>query len=402
MAESSFQEMQSVFVDKMAELDMEFTDLDNAINYDVSLAGRVSVNWFDDRVLNMDMVNICVFFAHGPGVASDPDAFFAETRECNGEMPALLLYLSCDENVMGRCATVTAQMGTIAVTLIDARITIDAYLMIALFQDELVRFGRYGNKLLRCVKQGMPAIKDAVHDAIEDGTCIVMTRVKRTLVDIVGSFGQYDKDRGGTQTRGASPDIACLLAHARGPITCITTPHCTEVKISTIIGGDVAVIIADSPQVTDQLISSVHELQTSRVIFLVFQNTERGVEEPSHVSAWLNDERPTLRLIVSVYSVPATHVAHVIDEAVTLALACRSGYLEYYERWRHLSSLQNLLSHPCDRATHSRAIGARVKIMHLRYSMSRSVDANLNHIKARLWAPDGRLCQRFMESVVLK
>lgn len=359
-----------------------------------------------------DPFKMTVFFANGSATASDMEAFFSIMCAMQEDpRPAeLALFISSDESTFGRCSSVSSRGGVIAMTVVDTRVDEEAYYQIKYVVDEMSRVARYSGHLRKNM-QGDCRTRCAIQCALDDGAALVVDRLRYILMDTVASwtwsYDDDDDDRQSVcaQSRGKLPDIASLLTHVRGPIhrkdigldiDIDNSDHLAS--IATVFGGDVAVVCMDNPDYAHDLMSIMPELQMARIRFGVYQNYNhrRGLVASASLG-----EHPSSNpyLVVDIYGVPAAHVAYVMDEAVSLALECLQSIMQTGRMTsRHHERITDLLTRPCSREIRNRALAARVSNAHLSHEISRFVDANLETIKQKLWAPGAPLCQRFMES----
>lgn len=103
---------------------------------------------------------------------------------------------------------------------------------------------------------------------------------------------------------------------------------------------------------------------------------------------WIEKIQNQGRWCVTCNGASAAHVMHVIDLSMTM--------LYELDWWPGIRGLEYLWNHPCDCEGNASVLAHRVSRARLTHAMARYVDANLDTIKAKLWAPEGRLVQRMM------
>ena len=360
---------------------------------DRSLQGRIYHNIFKPTGLDGQAFPVMILFADGPGESSWPDAFFAMASR-QSTLPTLMVYVSPDESVLGRCGASQKCDENVAVTIVDADLFDMSTVITEYMAVSMMRYVSTFTELMRVRQPLLLAENDdavasmgrlALSDAISDGSHLVVLRCKEELRYTRTPCKRADIQRAANAT--------ALLAHARGPVKTIDleTVGCTA---CTIMGGDVALVCGSCGSGVHTVPSTEPALGACRVIFIT--------GDPLHLifspgSVHLDETFGTNRLVISATEGPPAHLAHVIERASTVALQLRAHMLVTAE-WNpglH-QELMTLVSAACDHYEHEWALGARVAATHVVRAMDRLVDANLASIKAKLWAPDAPLCRKFM------
>ena len=363
---------------------------------------------FDDVVSNgriFDNEFTTVLFQQGSATASTADSLFSAKcefeRDCGST--TLSFFVSCDETVLGRCASVCTRGGVIAATLIDSRLaTPRIYMTIGGFAKKMQRFWQYAIQLhqIRKASETDGPTAHAIDCAIEDGAARIAIEVKESLIDASESaFNQDDSDceEEYIPTPAKLPDVAALFANARGPVKLVDANTSAVYPMVTLFGGGIAIVYdggdAAGPGLSE-LTYSVPEIHAALIRFQVHTHDVRKSSDLPYIFVFMVGTH----MVVCVHGVSLAHVAFVIDEAVTLALKHRRRRLDFPSERSNHDALEALLTGPCNRADHTRAIAARVSNAHLKYAMARCVNANLESIKKKLWAPDAPLCRKYMEN----
>jgi hypothetical protein len=361
---------------------------DDASDVDTDLCGKIVIK---GSRTGFDRRSYCIvaFFAHGPSSASSPDAFFEFGIDHLRGQPGVMLFLSCDESVLGRCTTVSRSGAAIAITLVDSRID-PSSLCEYCFEHEMASFAHWARELRMAVNRDKAnyELRRAVDRAKDAGA-------ERMVTIFAKGLFTYNPAR---STRTV-PDIACLLGRTEhGPVVRVDHAYEAIASIATIRGGRVAIICTDDGDIRTELVAFdgaiTPEVQMAELVFVVSQNSKREWD-PSYVHLMRAGDQDTHRYLIWCDGVSAAHLVHVIDEAVAIGYRAIDNADNFGDA---LISNERLLTHPCDREVNLRVLANRVKASRLRHAMGRFVDANLETIKARLWAPERPLFQRQMSA----
>jgi hypothetical protein len=381
--------------------DSAFSEAKDARTIDKTLSGVVVDT--RDAHLRFGETFKLVLLVDGPGSASTVDTVFAYGHERLGGLPGFVFVFSCDESVVGRCAHVSRRGNVFLVAIADAHIDADAHALVRSVCMET--FSGWVTTLASPVP--VPAFfDDAIHAATEFGADRVVSELERDVQRYVqryvsrsnraleaeradGGGGRDGRDGGDSGEDGCElPDIAALLAEAQGPVARVTGHGYATTRAATIHGGRVAVVYTRDIAIVKEIYAhgtSARMPQVQAADIVVMLCAEK-VSAPVLINR--NRVQGRWRGSMICFGAPAAHVVHVIDEALAM----------FYERhwWQCVKGLQSLWFYPCDRKGEARLLAARVGRTRLTHAMARCVDANLETIKAKLWAPEGRLARRMM------
>jgi hypothetical protein len=187
--------------------------------------------------------------------------------------------------------------------------------------------------------------------------------------------------------------LLALLAGAPGPIEAVA-PTGAALSVATIMGGDVAIVcVQDDGDGHTEADDAVDHLDGVRVVFVVSQTVTRQPDFEVYAAVHGSFPREgTKKVVVDVRGVTTAHVAHVIEDAVRIALVCRQGIVTRME-WAGMPELRKLLTTACTPAAHRSVLARRRVRAEALLTIDRVVEARLERIKARLWHPDGRLAR---------
>jgi hypothetical protein len=324
--------------------------------------------------------------------ASAPDAFFAWASREIPAHPAILVFMSLDESVLGRCSSVQTIGGIIAITLVDDRLI--GFPEDILSMDYTCDLACYSQTVRRFIS--MQEIADtsrrcddsnALQAAIRNTSELMAVRVRKVLHEdgLANSPWIYCYP----QTCGSFPDVSKLFTHVRGPVE-VKYAFDTDGQAAAvrIMGGDVAIhLTRDVNGANIDLLS--HFIHATIVFFVHIP------EVNDSASTGFHQHQAGNRVDVYVDGVPPSHVIHVIDEAVETIRLWRTETVPT-TKLDLKRKLVHILTSACDASAHDRALSARVRTRRLSHALARTLDANLEAIKAHLWRPGGRLVAAMM------
>ena len=329
--------------------------------------------------------------------ASAPDAFFAWASKEIPAQPAILMFLSRDESTIGRCSSVQTVGGTVTVTLVDDRLVGFPDDILSMHSSgDLGSFSRTVRRLMSMQDLAKTCVdnSNALEAAIQNTADVLASRVRKVLdEDSLSNSPWLPRTSPYLDTRGAFPDIAKLFTHVRGPVWHAIEPDSIgglAARVS-IMGGDVIINLSSDENWPDACQRGMATTKPS----MVFRVQIPTVNDVSLGTSIYQGQfgRP---VSVNVEGTPLSHIVHVIDEAVD---AIHSWELETVEA--NKSNLERkvirILTSACDASAHDRALSARVRARRLSHALARTLDANLETIKAHLWRPGGRLVAAMME-----
>ena len=380
-------DMETSFIDVMVDhnKDMIVCSGFDASEFDTTLTGSIVHNFYpylgemSEETPEQDYA-FGVNFAHQVTSAAAPDAFFAWASERILGKPAVLIFISLDDTILGRCFSIQTVGGIIAITLVDKRF--QRFPALTLAEAPLKRYNRVVCTLQSIRDTSCSTTESTILDeSINDSATLVAKQIREVLGEEYPDACELQWP-GAHQTMreaGRMPDLAKLLStNVRGPVEMVK--NAANVAIAKVMGGKLAIVFETDPDHATDLPA----LQTAEIIFC-FKATAID-DDP--VRTWVRDDTAAghVRIIAVVQGIPPSHVIHVIEDA-----AYAANVLLYEFTTHNVDKLVHILTSACDASAHDRALSARVRTRRLSHALARTLDANLEAIKAHLWRPDGRL-----------
>lgn len=320
--------------------------------------------------------------------SEDADSFFSDT-EITTHLPILMVFASRDERLVGRCVTVQRVGVCIAVTIVHSDIEI--YDVTSCVHVEgMDRFHMLANNLSTLEHPGIRSIFDF---SLKDFGMLVALKIKH-IVTTQTSEVDYLREEGNTY--GAAPDLAALFADARGPVQQVEDVPSGIRYAATLMGGLVAVMRTGEDYAYETRDAFIKSLGV-RVVFIASHHDTHELELSwAHMSIKEYDGDEHKTVYIHTRGVSMMHLAHVIGPACDLAN-------EHYHKnpppisayfTRHMV---RLLEDGCDWRTQETVDAHQQEILNAKAVFARTINRNLERIKAHLWRPTGRLAATMTE-----
>jgi hypothetical protein len=323
------------------------------------------------------------------------NAYFTSSASVTDPRPAFMAFVSRDESIAGRCMSVQVMTGGhVVVTIVHAHLKLsDIGDLIVDLETTLIR---HDNRFQHMGQMTASVCPKVLLDAIKDSATIVAHQAQRYLDRTVEKMDGREADRSQQDVTmfGEGPDLPTLLASAPGPIVEITKSLGAIRSAVTIMMGTVAVICIESDGYRGMGPATfVHSIPGVQVAFFVIQHKYDMPEEVVYVLPGLYGdngvELPTI-LDVDVFGVPMIHIAHIIEAAAKAAFTHRRKFLT--DRLS-VKRLNQVIESACDRDMFDDIEARRTRRASAEDVIARTLDQNLERIKARLWRPEGRLAR---------
>jgi hypothetical protein len=223
---------------------------------------------------------------------------------------------------------------------------------------------------------------DILQVAIHDSATVVALNARVILDEMVTEMNSRGPEGGWL---GNAPDLPTLLANAPGPLVEVVKSRGVIRSAVTIMMGTVVVacIKSDEPggMGPKDFLSSIPGVQ---VVFYVSQHKYSMTEGLAYVGPGLANEI----LEVDVRGLTMMHIAHIIEAAAESAFVHKRDF----SRFRG-EQLAQVLESACDNAAYADVGARRARRARAEDIIARTLDKNMERIKARLWRPCGRLAQ---------
>jgi hypothetical protein len=315
--------------------------------------------------------------------SDDADSFFSTVEETL-EKPALLVFASRDESVVGRCATVQRMGACIAVTIVHSCITLDDITDLA-YVEGLESYVELHDELHFYMTAAHPHRCRVYLHALDDSSMLMATKVQLHLAKWMPKINSRQEG----DAHGGVPDLAVLFANARGPVRQVTdVPDSVRCAI-TLMGGQVAVICVATDGKERLASDNFAGSLGARLVFMVSQHKTVLIDHLTSTVVFLRPDWPQ----IVMWGISMMHLAHVIGPACDLGSECGrklcSGESCHQD-------LKRLLEEACDARAQKTIEVHHQQLADARSVIGRTVLSSLGRVKARLWRPDGPLVTSMM------